>query len=525
MSKISIKTDFADGEKLFAQDLNNNFLVIEAGINANEENLQEVIDQAIVELDNELEEITADRGWDWNGGDRVTFYKGDTTAINSREIVNGQLLYNTATGETALDDNGSRITTGSGNVVVVSDTEPTNLSTKEWIKPTTIEGTPTAEEYFRDVQNNWVKVITAPSGDTLPIGAIAQFGGSVAPTNWLFCNGQAVSRETYSELFSAIGTTYGDGDGSTTFNLPDFSSRSPMGIGQGTDDNSLTETTTLGQIKGEYKHTLSTAEMPSHIHMGLNWINNPVSLNAGSVTTGYKLDWNSTAPPADTGLRTNPAGGDQAHNIIQPVLGVNFIIKAKQSVGLLGTITTDITDANVNAVPNAITVKDYTDAKTSFNQDIVNVPVEIALQTYNGSVYSAFKTLYNVSLPVNFSKSGAMVNAPIEIKVNVNQASTNTTIVDNVLNLNLSTADTTTMSSAQNRRIWITSDTFNQVSALSKYNPLNIKYDSYTNAAWDRNYLRIWFSSMDKLNIAMYDRANEASTYSGYITYMADNND
>lgn len=135
MSKISIKTDFTDGEKLFAQDLNNNFLVIQAGINTNEENLQEVINQAIIELDKQLEEITANRGWDWNGGDRVTFYKGNAQAIEAREIINGQLLYNTETGETALDDNGERINTGSGNVVSVSEEEPTNPSTKIWIKP------------------------------------------------------------------------------------------------------------------------------------------------------------------------------------------------------------------------------------------------------------------------------------------------------------------------------------------------------------------------------------------------------
>ena len=135
MSKISIKTDFADGEKLFAQDLNNNFLVIQAGINANEENLQEVIDKAIIELDKQLEEITADRGWDWNGGDRVTFYKGNAQAIEDREIINGQLLYNTDSGETALDDNGTRVVTGSGNVVSISEEEPTNPSTKIWIKP------------------------------------------------------------------------------------------------------------------------------------------------------------------------------------------------------------------------------------------------------------------------------------------------------------------------------------------------------------------------------------------------------
>lgn len=135
MSKISIKTDFVDGEKLFAQQLNNNFLVIQEGVNANEENLQEVIDQAIVELDNELEEITADRGWDWNGGDRVTFFKGTTSQVNTQEIKNGQMLYNTETGETALDDNNSRIVTGSGNVIAISENAPTNPATKEWIKP------------------------------------------------------------------------------------------------------------------------------------------------------------------------------------------------------------------------------------------------------------------------------------------------------------------------------------------------------------------------------------------------------
>lgn len=138
MSKISIKTDFVDGEKLFAQQLNNNFLVIQAGINANEENLQQVIDQAILELDNELEEITANRGWDWNGGDRVTFFKGTTSQVNAQEIKDGQLLYNTDSGETALDDNGTRIVTGSGNVVSISENEPTNPSTKIWIKPSKI---------------------------------------------------------------------------------------------------------------------------------------------------------------------------------------------------------------------------------------------------------------------------------------------------------------------------------------------------------------------------------------------------
>lgn len=284
MSKISIKTDFADGDKLFAQELNNNFSVIEAGINANEENLQEVIDQAIEELDEELEEITADRGWDWNGGDRVTFFKGNTSAISGKAVTNGQLLYNTDTGETALDDNNTRIVTGSGNVISVADSAPTNLATKEWIKPVTVDGVATAEEYFRNSSNNWVKILCPPSGDTLPVASVVEFSDTTAPTNWLFCNGQALSRTDYAELYAIIGTTYGEGDGSTTFNLPDYEAISPTGV--------------------------------------------------------------------------------------EPSLSASSIIKVKQSVGIVGTVTTDISDSSADAVPNASTVKSYTDnlkAVTLFN--------------------------------------------------------------------------------------------------------------------------------------------------------------
>lgn len=355
MSKISIKTDFVDGEKLFSQELNNNFLVIQAGINANEENLQQVIDQAIIELDAELEAITADRGWDWNGGDRVTFFKGTTSQVNTQEIKNGQMLYNTETGETALDDNNTRIVTGSGNVIAVSSTAPTNPATKEWIKPATIDGVATAEEYFRDTNNNWVKISTEPGGDTLPIGAITQFSGNTAPTNWLFCNGQAVSRITYSELFGVIGTTYGEGDGSTTFNLPDFIGRVPVGI-----DTEDSDFDVLGEIGGEKKHTLTVEEMPSHSHEQY------VTANVGYTAT--RLDFNSEGnseryPQCQTG----EAGGDQPHNILQPYAVTNFIIKAKQSVGIVGTVTTDINNQNVDSVPNTPTVKNYVNAKSTYS--------------------------------------------------------------------------------------------------------------------------------------------------------------
>lgn len=88
-------------------------------------------------------------------------------------------------------------------------------------------------------------------------GLIYMFGGSVAPSGFLICDGSAISRSTYADLFSAIGTTYGVGDGSTTFNLPDMSGRVPVGVSLDI---------ALGDVGGEETHTLLTNELPSHSH-------------------------------------------------------------------------------------------------------------------------------------------------------------------------------------------------------------------------------------------------------------------
>ena len=88
-------------------------------------------------------------------------------------------------------------------------------------------------------------------------GLIYMFGGSVAPSGFLICDGSAISRSTYADLFSSIGTTYGAGDGSTTFNLPDMSGRVPIGVSL---DSSL------GDVGGEEAHTILTNELPSHSH-------------------------------------------------------------------------------------------------------------------------------------------------------------------------------------------------------------------------------------------------------------------
>jgi len=121
--------------------------------------------------------------------------------------------------------------------------------------------------------------------------------------HWLLCNGSAVSRSTYSTLFTLIGTSFGGGDGSTTFNLPDFRGRVAGGIGQGTN---LTNRT-IGQSVGEEAHILTIDEMPRHDH-GIKELISAQSLLR--YDPGLNFGTNSTYMQ----------GGDQPHNNMQPTL-------------------------------------------------------------------------------------------------------------------------------------------------------------------------------------------------------------
>ena len=185
------------------------------------------------------------------------------------------------------------------------------------------------------------------SGDTLPIGSISAYSGEEIQSNWLKCNGQAVSRTTYADLFSVIGTTYGIGDGSTTFNLPNISERVIVG-------NNGDGEFSLGNTGGEKEHTLTINEMPSHTHLYR------ASIGAGNAEGTLNFGGqNGGVISGSYGNAIQNTGGSQAHNNMQPYIALNYIIKAKQSVGIVGTVTSDINDTNDNAVPNAKTVKDY----------------------------------------------------------------------------------------------------------------------------------------------------------------------
>lgn len=154
----------------------------------------------------------------------------------------------------------------------------------------------------------WGQVATAGIADdavTLPklafdlTGVITAFGGSSAPTGWLLCDGSAVSRSTYADLFAVVSTTYGIGDGSTTFNVPNLKGRVPVGR-----DSTQTEFDTLGETGGAKTHTLSTAELASHSHTA-----------DGDLTAASALSTHSHTADGDL---TAVENGSHSHTITDP---------------------------------------------------------------------------------------------------------------------------------------------------------------------------------------------------------------
>ena len=198
---------------------------------------------------------------------------------------------------------------------------------------------------------------TAFEGEgVVPVGAVLPFAGVTPPSGWLLCDGAQVSREKFQRLFSVIDTTYGEGDGSTTFNLPDL--RGQVAIGAGTFPGLTTRN--LGETIGAESHTLNPSEIPQHTHSG-STLDTGVHTHSGSTDKYNLFDMKSGSSGRGfvlqlprSGTRFQPSshvhrhnvyttenGGEHAHNFvtdggngegephnnIQPSLVLNHIIK------------------------------------------------------------------------------------------------------------------------------------------------------------------------------------------------------
>jgi len=188
--------------------------------------------------------------------------------------------------------------------------------------------------------------ISDKTGFVSPVGSVVMFASATAPQGWLTCDGSAVSRTDYADLYAVIGDTYGAGDGSTTFNLPDMSGKGAIGY---KSDN--TKFDAMGKTGGEEIHTLTKAEMPNHTH---NVDPVPITIfggshshtvtvyrsngandktNFGRSTDGDKYNAKSISGGSHThsvnipNTTSTSAGSSTAHNVLDPYLVMNFIIK------------------------------------------------------------------------------------------------------------------------------------------------------------------------------------------------------
>jgi len=187
--------------------------------------------------------------------------------------------------------------------------------------------------------------------DVTPIGTVSMFADATPPARWLPCDGRAVGRVDYAALFAVIGTHYGAGNGTTTFNLPNLTDRLPMGAGGAVVPNA-------GNTGGALTHTLTIAEMPSHDHnfaqtAHTHLLTDPGHTHGqqigavdaflatgGTGRTGYGAVTTSNTTPVNTkqagaaitvqtanaNITHNAQGSGNAHSVLNPVIGLFYNI-------------------------------------------------------------------------------------------------------------------------------------------------------------------------------------------------------
>lgn len=206
-----------------------------------------------------------------------------------------------------------------------------------------------------------------------PVGSVMPFAGSSSPdSTWLICDGSALSRTLYPTLFALIGTTYGVGDGSTTFNIPNMKGRVPVGL-----DSTDTDFDSLGETGGAKTHSLTEAELASHSHSNsltnstvahsghaheqafpihptggggsggpvaaTPWNTSVFGISGTAITypntgiisitgsaspaTGYPYMTSGPNQTITVGINNASAGSGNAHNNVQPYIALNYVMK------------------------------------------------------------------------------------------------------------------------------------------------------------------------------------------------------
>ena len=255
----------------------------------------------------------------------VTIPNGITTYV----YCDGINFYNALSGSVGnFTINGNLAVTGSETITgTLGVTGATSLTTGS------ISGIMTAPTAAAGTNTTQIATTAFALANGAPTGSLIMWSTASAPSGYLLCDGSAVSRTTYAALFGVISTTFGSGDGSTTFNLPDYRGKSPLGV-----SGSYALASTGGSadaIVVSHTHTASSTDS-GHTH---NSPNNNFMVNWRSAYGGsFGVRGDYGIPSADTASATasgnasittivNSAGSSATGANLQPYLAINFIIK------------------------------------------------------------------------------------------------------------------------------------------------------------------------------------------------------
>jgi len=251
-----------------------------------------------------------------SGGSVISIPNGTTAQV----YTDGTNTYSAQTGSSGdFTINGNLTVTGNETEVGTLSASTLSVSNAATFAvgptaPTATTGTNTTQLATTAFVNTSIAAIPTPSVS----GSIVMWPTASAPTGYLLCDGTAVSRSTYSTLFTLFGTTFGTGDGSTTFNLPNYTNRMPYGTTIGSTGGSA------DAVVVSHTHTITD---PGHVHGGIYTrvgSQSQYGSNIYSLMDGNTSNTNS----AFTGITgTNSAGVSGTNANLPPYLGINFIIK------------------------------------------------------------------------------------------------------------------------------------------------------------------------------------------------------
>jgi microcystin-dependent protein len=189
---------------------------------------------------------------------------------------------------------------------------------------TTFTGIPSGPTASAGTNTTQLATTAFTLANSVPTGVINMWGTATAPTGWLLCAGAAVSRSTYATLFAVIGTTFGVGDGTTTFNLPNYTNRMPYGATLAATGGSA------DAVVVSHTHTATVTD-PGHKHNILPTLAGTTAnigsfLQSATTAASYGLADTSTVTTGIT-VANSTIGVSGTNANLPPYLGINFIIK------------------------------------------------------------------------------------------------------------------------------------------------------------------------------------------------------